>query len=354
MNDQNANPIFTVGHSNLGIERFIGLLFENKISVVADVRSMPYSKFAPQFNREVLIAALGRAGIKHLFLGGELGARRSEPECYVGGKAVYELIARTRRFQDGLRVLVERVRRDRIALLCAEKDPVTCHRAILVCRHLRPFNLTISHILEDGRTESQAEMEESLLKITGVEGEDLFTGRSESIERAYDIQGDRIAYSSNGAGPTARRRNLSTKIFTIGFTKKSAERFFTMLQNAGVKRVVDVRLNNISQLAGFTKMDDLRYFLKAIGNIGYVHLPALAPTQEMLDAYKKQKGDWSDYEKQFLKLMADRHIEDAVSRDTLNEGCLLCSEDTPEHCHRRLVAEYLAKHWPDVQTEHLL
>jgi len=126
------------------------------------------------------------------------------------------------------------------------------------------------------------------------------------------------------------------------------------LQKAGVKRIVDVRLNNISQLAGFTKMDDLRYFLKAIGNIGYVHLPILAPTQEMLDAYKKQKGDWSAYEKEFLELMANRHIEDKVSREVLNEGCLLCSEDTPEHCHRRLVAEYLTKHWPDVQTEHLL
>ncbi|MGD0464114.1 MAG: DUF488 domain-containing protein [Tepidisphaeraceae bacterium] len=146
---------------------------------------------------------------------------------------------------------------------------------------------------------------------------------------------------------------MSTKIFTIGFTKKSAERFFTTLQQAGVKRVVDVRLNNISQLAGFTKMDDLRYFLKAIGGMEYVHLPELAPTQEMLDAYKKRKGDWSAYEKQFLELMATRHIEDGVPRDTVNEGCLLCSEDKPDHCHRRLVAEYLASHWPDVQIKHL-
>jgi uncharacterized protein (DUF488 family) len=146
---------------------------------------------------------------------------------------------------------------------------------------------------------------------------------------------------------------LSTKIFTIGFTKKSAERFFTTLQQAGVKRIVDVRLNNISQLAGFTKMDDLRYFLKAIGGMEYVHLPELAPTQEMLDAYKKRKGDWSVYEKQFLELMATRHIEETVPKDIVNEGCLLCSEDKPHHCHRRLVAEYLASHWPDVQINHL-
>lgn len=146
---------------------------------------------------------------------------------------------------------------------------------------------------------------------------------------------------------------MSIVIATIGFTKKSAEKFFTSLQQAGVKRVVDVRLNNISQLAGFTKMEDLRFFLKAIGGIDYVHLPELAPTQQMLDAYKKQKGTWSDYEKRFLDLMSNRHIEDTVPKDIIDGGCLLCSEDKPHHCHRRLVAEYLTNHWGDVQTKHL-
>jgi uncharacterized protein (DUF488 family) len=143
-------------------------------------------------------------------------------------------------------------------------------------------------------------------------------------------------------------------ITTIGFTQKSAEKFFTALQQAGVKRVVDVRLNNSSQLAGFTKMDDLRFFLKAIGGMEYVHLPELAPTQDMLDAYKKEKGSWADYEKRFLDLMAARQIEDTVPRDVVDGGCLLCSEHKPHHCHRRLVAEYLANHWGDVQTKHLL
>ena len=99
------------------------------------------------------------------------------------------------------------------------------------------------------------------------------------------------------------------KLYTIGFTKKSAETFFTRLTNAGVKRLVDVRLNNVSQLAGFTKRDDLRYFTRVICNIDYVHIPDLAPTQDILDAYKKQKGDWGLYERQFLDLMRSRHIE---------------------------------------------
>jgi uncharacterized protein (DUF488 family) len=143
------------------------------------------------------------------------------------------------------------------------------------------------------------------------------------------------------------------RIFTIGFTKKSAEAFFTRLQNAGVRRLVDVRLNNISQLAGFTKKDDLRYFLKAICNIEYVHLPELAPTAEILDAYKKQKhGDWELYERRFLDLMRSRQVEN-TPREILADGCLLCSEEKPLHCHRRLVAEYLKEHWGDVEIEHI-
>jgi uncharacterized protein (DUF488 family) len=144
------------------------------------------------------------------------------------------------------------------------------------------------------------------------------------------------------------------KIFTIGFTKKSAETFFGRLKSAGVKRLVDVRLNNVSQLAGFTKKDDLRYFTKAICNIDYVHLPELAPTADILDPYKKaKKGDWQLYERQFLDLMRTRHIESTTPREILDGGCLLCSEEKPDHCHRRLVAEYLKEHWQDVEIEHI-
>jgi uncharacterized protein (DUF488 family) len=143
------------------------------------------------------------------------------------------------------------------------------------------------------------------------------------------------------------------KIFTIGFTRKSAETFFNSLKGAGVKRLVDIRLNNVSQLAGFTKREDLRYFTKAICGIEYVHVQTLAPTKEILDAYKKLKGDWGFYERQFLDLMAARRIEEDVPRELLDGGCLLCSEEKPDRCHRRLVAEYLRKKWGDVEIEHL-
>jgi len=143
------------------------------------------------------------------------------------------------------------------------------------------------------------------------------------------------------------------RIFTIGFTKKSAETFFSLLSGSGAKRLVDVRLNNVSQLAGFAKKDDLKYFLRAICGIEYIHLPELAPTQAMLDAYKKEKGDWAEYEVQFLGLMKSRAIEKSLSKDVLSEACLLCSEDKPQHCHRRLVAEYLHDKWGNVEIVHL-
>jgi uncharacterized protein (DUF488 family) len=142
------------------------------------------------------------------------------------------------------------------------------------------------------------------------------------------------------------------KLFTIGFTKTSAEKFFSRLSKVNVKKLVDVRLNNVSQLAGFAKKDDLRYFAKSICNIDYEHIPDLAPTQDILDDYKKSKGAWSVYADKFLNLMAQRKIEN-IDRTRLDGGCLLCSEDKPHHCHRRLVAEYLKDKWGDVEIEHL-
>jgi uncharacterized protein (DUF488 family) len=142
------------------------------------------------------------------------------------------------------------------------------------------------------------------------------------------------------------------KLFTIGFTKTSAEKFFSRLSKANVKKLVDVRLNNVSQLAGFAKKDDLKFFAKSICNADYEHIPALAPTKDILDEYKKSKGAWSAYADKFLNLMARRKIEE-LDRYRLDGGCLLCSEDTPHHCHRRLVAEYLKEKWGDVEIEHL-
>lgn len=135
------------------------------------------------------------------------------------------------------------------------------------------------------------------------------------------------------------------QVATIGFTQTTAEHFFERLVQAGIKKLVDVRLHNTSQLAGFAKADDLAYFLKKIGNIDYVHAPALAPTDAMLKAYKKEKGSWDQYRAQFLALMAGRRIESTLSPQAFDAACLLCSEAAPHHCHRLLVCDYLNDKW---------
>jgi len=144
------------------------------------------------------------------------------------------------------------------------------------------------------------------------------------------------------------------EVYTIGFTKKSARQFFDRLKQAGIRRLVDIRLHNASQLAGYTKKEDLRFFLDAVCGAEYVHEPLLAPTQALLDDYKKRKGSWEEYEAGFLRLMEERRIEHALSRDLLDRPTvLLCSEPEPDCCHRRLVAEYLRGKWGDLAIIHL-
>jgi len=142
-------------------------------------------------------------------------------------------------------------------------------------------------------------------------------------------------------------------IYSIGFTKISAEQFFGSLIKSGVKKIIDVRLNNISQLSGFAKKKDLEYFLRALGNISYVHMPLLAPTENMLREYR-EKRDWEKYEQRFKCLLEERKIEDKLNPSELDKGCLLCAEETPLHCHRRLVAEYLQRKWGNVKITHLV
>ena len=135
------------------------------------------------------------------------------------------------------------------------------------------------------------------------------------------------------------------EVATIGFTRSTAEHFFGRLQKAGVRKLIDVRLNNTSQLAGFAKAEDLAYFLKTISGIQYTHQPLLAPTASILDAYKKEKGDWREYETRFMRLMEERKVDQRLKPEMLQGACLLCSEPTHHHCHRRLVCEYLNSRW---------
>ncbi len=352
-----SKQLFTIGHSTHPIDQFIKLLSMHSVNVICDVRSKPYSKHNPQFNREVLKASLDHDGIKYVFLGDQLGARSKHPSHYINGTVQYSMIAATPEFHEGL----ERIRRGmenyRVAIMCTEKDPLTCHRSILVCRHLRGSDIDIQHILEDGSLESNDDLERRLKSLLKIPEQDLFIPQKNLIEHAYDIQGEKIAYKVDQveSSDIIEEAPSSTpiRIYTIGFTKKSAESFFTSLRQAGIKRLIDIRLNNVSQLAGFTKKDDLRFFLRELCHVEYLHRVDLAPTQEILDSYKKHKGDWSVYEQQFNDLISSRKIEETLSRKLLDGACLLCSEDEPQHCHRRLVVEYLQRKWSNVEIVHL-
>jgi uncharacterized protein (DUF488 family) len=169
-------------------------LKRHDITAIADVRSEPYSRFHAQFNREVIAGLLTKAGVAYVFLGRELGARRAERECYVDRQARYSLITELPAFQDGLSRVQRGMTAQRIALMCAEKDPITCHRTILVCRALRSDDLNIQHVLADGSIETSEQAETRLLEEVGLPPGDLFRDRRELVEEAYDRQARRIAY----------------------------------------------------------------------------------------------------------------------------------------------------------------
>lgn len=187
--------VYTIGHSNHLVEKFLELLSAHNVNAVADVRSHPYSRFNPQFNREKLRTALRTAGVAYAFLGRELGARSEDPNCYINGKVQYDLLARTLLFKEGLSRLALGADSHRIALMCAEKDPLTCHRAILVCRHLVAQGIGAQHILEDGRVESHDAALSRLFAELGLDENDLFRSRDEVMLEAYDRRGEQIAYS---------------------------------------------------------------------------------------------------------------------------------------------------------------
>lgn len=191
--------IFTIGHSNGSFEALLALLRRHGVTAVGDVRSHPYSRYLPHFSRPALRSALRQAGIGYVFLGRELGARPDDPSCYVDGKALYDRIAATPQFREGLERVREGALETRIALLCAEKEPLVCHRAILVCRHLRGPGLAIEHILADGALEAHRQLERRLVAEHGLQQLSLFgpTSPEALLEEAYDRQAARIAYTES-------------------------------------------------------------------------------------------------------------------------------------------------------------
>ncbi len=186
--------VYTVGHSSHPIEELLNLLSQRGITAVADVRSHPYSRRYPQFRREALADSLRRRGLDYLFLGRELGARSPDPSCYVDDQVQYDLLAKTEAFQRGLDRIGQEARSRRLALLCAEQEPLECHRTVLVARHLVVRGMEVRHILADGALEPHEATLDRLIRQLGLPQGDLFRSRQEIEAEAYARQGRKIAY----------------------------------------------------------------------------------------------------------------------------------------------------------------
>ena len=197
MSANTHQSVFTIGHSNLEFQKFVALLKRHGIQAIADVRSSPYSQYNPQFNREPLQHALQEHNISYVFLGDELGARRAERECYVNDRADYALIARTPAFISCINRVIQGAAKLSIALMCSEKNPLDCHRCILVSPHLRERGIQVFHILADGTIESHEQTESRLLHLFELPEPELFRSPDEIVAETYKLQGDKIAYQDD-------------------------------------------------------------------------------------------------------------------------------------------------------------
>jgi len=199
--------LYTIGHSNRSLEEFLEALKAHGITAIADVRSQPYSRMNPQFDREALSASLKAEGIAYVFLGKELGARSPDSSAYEDGKVQFERLARASIFQEGLDRVRQGMAQFRVALLCAEKEPLVCHRTILVSRELSQQGMNIRHILTATESESHAKTDERLLHELGLDEANLFADKTELIAEAYRQQAQRVAYERKEAALTADARD---------------------------------------------------------------------------------------------------------------------------------------------------
>jgi len=208
MTIQRPIVVFTIGHSTQPLAALVSLLEQHAVTALADVRSAPFSRFNPQFNKDALARDLKPHGIKYVFLGRELGARSEDPSCYENGRVQYGRLGRTELFKQGIERVMNGAGEHRIALMCAEKEPLECHRTLLVARALDEQGVEVVHILSDGRLESHRAAMERLLDVTGLPRDDLFRSRADLIAEALARQEEKVAYvdeklvaeSGEGAG----------------------------------------------------------------------------------------------------------------------------------------------------------
>lgn len=358
--------IYTIGHSTHQQEYFLHLLKQNSVTCIVDVRSNPHSARVPQFNKEDLRRYLEGNDIVYLHFPKSFGARQQDPGLLdEDGRVDFEKVRQTDQFRQGVDKLRYCLGQGHvISLMCAEADPLYCHRFSMVAFQLIRDGFQVRHILKDGSGIDNNELEKRLLTKYSqkLAEQHLFesnhTGDISKLELAYKFNNKEIGYvvkrfNEPKVGTNVNKEPCRLQLYTIGFTNKTAQRFFHLLQTHQVKKIVDTRLNNISQLSGFAKGRDLEFFAKAICNVAYSHELTFAPTKILLEKYRKKLISWDEYAIEYLNLLEERKVGEQINIGDLHQSCLLCSEHTADKCHRRLLAEYLMGKYPEIEVIHL-
>jgi uncharacterized protein (DUF488 family) len=386
--------IYTIGHSTHELDDFLNLLVKNSISCIVDVRSIPFSTRVPHFNKEELRQYLETNDIVYLHFPKAFGARHKDPKLLdETGRVDFEKVRQTDSFREGVDKLYYCVEHGyKVSLMCSEANPLDCHRFSMISYQLVKEGFLVNHILKDGSVIDNSDLEQRLLDKYSqkISDESLFENgnicAASLIDLAYKLRNKEIGFIANQVKFETKRitRDIvksesllpfstepdnghlqvesyetsstsygSRRLYTIGFTNKSARKFFELLQEHNVRKIIDTRINNVSQLSGFAKGKDLEFFAKAIGGIDYCHELNFAPTKELLESYRKRQITWNEYSTEYLKLLESRKVENLVTIEDLNQACLLCSEHLPEKCHRRLLAEYIKVKCPELEIIHL-
>ncbi|HEX8846542.1 MAG TPA: DUF488 domain-containing protein [Pyrinomonadaceae bacterium] len=384
--------IYTIGHSTHELDDFLKLLVKNSISCIVDVRSIPFSARVPHFNKEDLRQHLEKNNIVYLHFPKAFGARQKDPKLLdESGRVDFEKVRQTVSFREGVDKLHYCLEQGhKVSLMCSEANPLDCHRFSMISYQLVKEGFLVNHILKHGSVINNSELEQRLLDKYSqkISDESLFGNGNISatslIDLAYKLRNKDIGFipnqvksetknvprsiaKSEGLLPfstepdnghlqveSSRPNNCeSRRLYTIGFTNKSARDFFELLQMHNVRKIIDTRINNVSQLSGFAKGKDLEFFARAIGGIDYCHELNFAPTKELLESYRKKQISWDEYAAEYRKLLESRKVENQVTIEDLNQACLLCSEHLPEKCHRRLLAEYIKDKCPGLEIIHL-
>lgn len=390
----NNKIIYTIGHSTHKLDDFLSILVENSINCIVDVRSVPFSSRVPHFNKEDLRQQLEKNDMVYLHFPKAFGARHKDPELLdETGRVDFEKVRQTDSFRNGIDKLHYCIEQGyKVSLMCAEANPLDCHRFSMISYQLVKEGFLVNHILKDGNVIDNGELERRLLTKypQKISNESLFRNgdicTTSLIELAYKLRNKEIGFIPNqtrfeansipksmtkpeGLLPFSTESSSEylqaesdktdsrgcglRRLYTIGFTNKSARIFFELLQKHNVRKIIDTRINNVSQLSGFAKGKDLEFFAKAIGGIDYCHELNFAPTKDLLEKYRKKQMTWDEYATEYLKLLETRKVESVLTVEDLNDACLLCSEHLPEKCHRRLLAEYIKSKCPELEIIHL-